>query len=63
MWVCLCVAVNTSTVREAIDRGATSVKQITAACGAGKDCTMCQRNLRALLREHFASMPTTEESP
>lgn len=61
MWVCLCMAVNCSTVRAAIDSGATSVKQITAACGAGKDCTMCQRNLRALLRDHLASQSPAEE--
>jgi bacterioferritin-associated ferredoxin len=52
MWVCLCRAVNATTVRQAIGTGARSVKAVGAACGAGTDCTRCLTHIKALLREH-----------
>lgn len=50
MYVCLCHAVTDRKIRKAIARGATSVDEITRACGAGSGCGGCRPELDALLR-------------
>ncbi|ATA28646.1 hypothetical protein MLM_2271 [Mycobacterium lepraemurium] len=49
MYVCLCVRATNQTVSEVVARGATTSKEIAAACGAGGDCGRCRRTLRAIL--------------
>ncbi|WP_163760757.1 (2Fe-2S)-binding protein [Mycobacterium botniense] len=49
MYVCLCVGATTQTVSAAVQRGASTSKQIAAACGAGADCGRCRRTLRAII--------------
>lgn len=49
MYVCLCNGVTNHTVCEAVARGASTSKEIAAACGAGGDCGRCRRTLRAIL--------------
>ncbi|ETA92277.1 MULTISPECIES: (2Fe-2S)-binding protein [Mycobacterium avium complex (MAC)] len=49
MYVCLCVGATNQTVSEVVARGATTSKEIAAACGAGGDCGRCRRTLRAIL--------------
>ena len=52
MFVCICRAVSSTTVRDAIADGARTVKQVSEACGASKDCGRCVVHVRALLEEH-----------
>lgn len=52
MLVCHCAVVNDAAVRAAIDRGASTVAEITAACGAGGGCGGCHPVLCRLLGEH-----------
>ncbi|HYB37809.1 MAG TPA: (2Fe-2S)-binding protein [Mycobacterium sp.] len=49
MYVCLCVGATSHTVAEAVARGASTSREIAAACGAGADCGRCRRTLRAIL--------------
>jgi bacterioferritin-associated ferredoxin len=49
MYVCLCVGVTNHTVCEVVAGGASTSKEIAAACGAGGDCGRCRRTLRAIL--------------
>lgn len=49
MYVCLCVGATNQTVCEAVAQGASTSKEIAAACGAGGDCGRCRRTLRAIL--------------
>jgi bacterioferritin-associated ferredoxin len=49
MYVCLCVGATNHTVSEVIAQGASTSKEVAAACGAGGDCGRCRRTLRALL--------------
>lgn len=54
MWVCLCRAVNSRTVCEAIhEGGARSVKEIGAICGAGTDCNKCTLTIHRLLQQEL----------
>jgi len=41
MIVCLCRGVSEAALHDVIDAGATSLRQIGEACGAGTDCGAC----------------------
>jgi bacterioferritin-associated ferredoxin len=41
-------------VTEAVAGGATTCKQVAAACGAGLDCGGCLRNIKAMVEEKTA---------
>jgi bacterioferritin-associated ferredoxin len=49
MYVCLCVGATNQTVSDAVARGASTSKEIAAACGAGTDCGRCRHTLRAII--------------
>jgi bacterioferritin-associated ferredoxin len=52
MWICLCEAVTSGTIRQAIDNGARTLADIGRECAAGTVCGRCKRNLLVLLDEH-----------
>ncbi|AUY52112.1 (2Fe-2S)-binding protein [Streptomyces sp. CB01881] len=54
MYVCMCHAVTEAQVRNEIDAGANSPRQIAKGCKAGTDCGSCVRRIQALLGEHGA---------
>lgn len=62
MYVCLCSGVTCKNVAEAIDRGASTPKQIAAACGAGLDCGRCLRTLKATLERTVLERATLSAS-
>lgn len=49
MYVCLCVGVTNHTVAECVARGASTSKEVAAACGAGVDCGRCRHSVRAII--------------
>ncbi len=49
MYVCLCVGATSQTVSDVVARGASTSRQVAAACGAGADCGRCRRTLRAII--------------
>jgi bacterioferritin-associated ferredoxin len=49
MYVCLCVGVTSQTVSDVVAEGASTSKEVAAACGAGGDCGRCRRTLRAII--------------
>lgn len=49
MYVCLCAGATSQTVSDAVARGASTSKEVAAACGAGADCGRCRRTLRAII--------------
>jgi bacterioferritin-associated ferredoxin len=59
MYVCLCVGVTNQTVADAVAAGATTSKQVAAACGAGAECGRCRRTVRAIIEARRPSAATT----
>ncbi|OCB21182.1 (2Fe-2S)-binding protein [Mycobacterium intracellulare] len=51
MYVCLCVGATSQTVCDVVAQGASTSKEIAAACGAGGDCGRCRRTLRTILAD------------
>jgi bacterioferritin-associated ferredoxin len=49
MFVCLCVGVTNQSVADAVAAGASTSKQVAAACGAGSECGRCRRTVRAII--------------
>ena len=58
MWICLCEAVTSGTIRQVITDGATNLSEIGEACAAGTVCGRCKGNIAVLLQEHRASAST-----
>jgi bacterioferritin-associated ferredoxin len=58
MYVCLCEGVTSQTVSEAVACGASTSKEVAAACGAGLDCGRCRRTLRAIIEAAAQLQPT-----
>jgi assimilatory nitrate reductase catalytic subunit len=64
MIVCHCQAVNDRAIRDAIQRGARSPRQVALACQAGRRCGGCIPVVRELLaNERLASDPAEEALP
>jgi bacterioferritin-associated ferredoxin len=55
VWICLCEAVNSGTIRETISEGARSLAEVGRACGAGTVCGKCKRNIVCLIEQHAAA--------
>lgn len=55
MFVCLCTGVTSHTVDECVAKGASTSKEVAAACGAGSDCGRCRRTVRSIIEAHFAN--------
>lgn len=57
MYVCLCRAVTSSQVREAIHAGASDVDALADELGVGTGCGCCREFAQMLIDEH-ATLPT-----
>ena len=55
MYVCICKAVTDGQIREAINRGACTRKQIIQCLRVGRDCGKCNAEVRELLNTHAPS--------
>lgn len=55
MYVCLCTGTTSQAVREAVAGGASTCRQVAAACGAGTDCGRCWRTVREIIASHSES--------
>ena len=62
MFVCLCTGVTSHVVDEVVAAGASTSKEIAAACGAGGDCGRCRRTLRAIIAAHQVNGCTSHAS-
>ena len=51
MWVCHCVGVTDTRIREAMAEGAVNEEQVGAHCGAGTRCGGCRDEVRRLCDE------------
>jgi bacterioferritin-associated ferredoxin len=51
MYVCVCLAVTESEVREAIEDGATTREAVTRACRAGGDCGACHGMIHEMIED------------
>ena len=58
MFVCLCTGATSHVVHDCVANGASTSKEVAAACGAGSECGRCKRTVRAIIETHFASNGT-----
>lgn len=63
MIVCFCHGINDRALEKIIDNGATTVRDIGDACGAGTDCGSCANRLRRTLKRRQAVVQETERAP
>jgi bacterioferritin-associated ferredoxin len=62
MYVCLCHGVTSQTVSAAVARGASTSKEVAAACGAGSECGRCRRTVRAIIAADLGSTPSSSDN-
>jgi len=63
MYVCVCRAVTSDKVKAAIDAGARSVDDVTAACCAGDDCGACHATIEGMIEERHGSVSPSRHLP
>jgi bacterioferritin-associated ferredoxin len=49
VYVCSCFGVTEAQVKQHVDNGACTPRQIASACKAGTDCGSCVRRIQAIL--------------
>jgi bacterioferritin-associated ferredoxin len=49
MLVCVCRGISDREVRDVLARGATTLREVGRACGAGADCGSCRDLIRTML--------------
>lgn len=49
MIFCHCAAVSDSTIQALIERGASSLSQVSRQCGAGRHCASCREEIIAMI--------------
>jgi len=54
VWICLCEAVTSGTICDAIESGATTVTAVGEATAAGTVCGRCARNIKLLIDQRCA---------
>jgi len=57
VYVCLCLGITTEAVRDAVDNGACTSRQVASACGAGSQCGRCRRTVRAIIAAQHDTPP------
>jgi bacterioferritin-associated ferredoxin len=62
MIVCHCKAVNDRAIREVIERGARTPREVALACQAGRKCGGCIPVVRALLASKAGALETAAEA-
>lgn len=62
MIVCHCKAVNDRAIREAIERGARTPREVALACQAGRKCGGCIPVVRELLANESRAIEAAPEA-
>jgi bacterioferritin-associated ferredoxin len=57
VFACICRAVTDDEVRDAVDRGATTVARVARQTRAGTGCGTCHERLRDLIEEGGVACP------
>jgi bacterioferritin-associated ferredoxin len=55
MYICVCKGVTDKQIKQAIEKGACTRRQLHQCTGAGDVCGKCARNLRQMLDENRQS--------
>jgi bacterioferritin-associated ferredoxin len=55
MYICLCEAVSDKTIKQAMNAGCQSVKEIRHATGAASKCCKCVPMIQEILTEHVST--------
>jgi bacterioferritin-associated ferredoxin len=58
MYVCICRAVTDTQVRAAIEGGAQTREEVTAACCAGDDCGACHSVIEDMIEDSTGTHPS-----
>ena len=63
MYVCLCRAVTDSAIREAVDEGVSTYRELSLKTGCGTQCGSCVKFARSVLKETLHSRRIESPQP
>ncbi|NOU43593.1 MAG: (2Fe-2S)-binding protein [Methyloglobulus sp.] len=63
MYVCVCKAVTDTQIKNALDEGACSRRELFKCLGVGKDCGKCNPHVRELLHDHKQTLVQNSTIP
>lgn len=62
MYVCLCKGITDSQIREAVNAGAESVREVRQTLGAATGCGRCACDVRDLVKETLESTKSSDSA-
>ncbi|PPC91635.1 MAG: (2Fe-2S)-binding protein [Methylobacter sp.] len=62
MYVCVCKAVTDSQIKNAVESGACTRKQLFNCLGVGGDCGKCSRHVKEVLDSALQQISANEDS-
>ena len=62
MYVCLCHGINESTLREAVNNGSRTLRELSFQTGCGTQCGSCVPQVRELLSETLATSQSNDDA-
>lgn len=60
MYVCVCKGVTDKRIRQAVDQGCSSLRQLRAELGVASQCGQCGRCARSVMDQHLQQTASTE---
>ncbi len=60
MYVCICKQVRSTEIQDAVERGARRLQDVSRQLGVGRQCGMCARHARELVRELANAAPAAD---
>ncbi len=57
MYVCICKGITDNHIREAVDSGCDSLRDLRRELGVGRQCAKCARHARQVLRDTRSALP------
>jgi bacterioferritin-associated ferredoxin len=60
MFICICHAVNDSTIRKVVSNGAISFRDLSSRTGCGTQCGSCVAQARAVMNETLSELGLAE---
>lgn len=61
MYICLCHGVTESAIRNAVQEGADTFRQLSFMTGCGTQCGSCASQARTLLRQYLQSSDSIDD--
>lgn len=57
MYVCICRAITDNEIRQQVNQGASTLREVGQKLGVGTQCGKCSKHARSVIREAMSDRP------